>query len=151
MEQMSVQLDFTELPDVHTCRGRGLSPRIRLGTLDPRVSSLAVIAIDPFEPGCSFVIWLAAGLAPAREIPPGIPAEPVVDFPVRVIQGTGDGGRIGWQPPCAAPEGPPHQVTIKVYGLDTVPPLEPGFNRNELVAAMRGHIVQFGSTIALVR
>lgn len=151
MEQLSVQLDFTELPDVHTCRGRGLSPRIRLGELDPRVRSLAVIAIDPFEPGCSFVIWLAAGIPPTQDIPPGIPAEPVTISPIRAIHGTGDGGRIGWQPPCAAPDEPPHQVTIKVYGLDNEPELEPGFDRNEIVAMMKGHIVQFGATIVLVR
>ena len=151
MEQLSVQLDFTELPDVHTCRGKGLSPRLRLGQLDSRVRSLAIITIDPFEPGCSFVIWLAAGISPAVEIPPAIPADPVVTFPVRAIQGTGDGGRIGWQPPCAAPDDPPHQVTFKVYGLDIEPEIEPGFAQHELVTAMTGHVVQFGSTIALVR
>ncbi len=151
MEHLSVQLDYSELPDIHTCRGKGLSPRIRLGTLDPRVKSLAIIAIDPFEPGCSFVIWQAAGIPPGPEIPPAIPNEPLVTFPVRAVQGIGDGGRIGWQPPCAAPDDPPHQVTIKVYGLDNEPELEPGFDRNEIVEAMKGHVVQFGTTIALVR
>lgn len=151
MEDLAVQLDFSELPDVHTCKGQGLSPRIRLGPLDPRVRSLAVVAIDPFEPGCSFVLWLLAGLPPLPEVPPAIPPEPVVTAPVPGVQGTGDGGRIGWQAPCASPDGPPHQLTLKVYGLDLVPDLAPGFNRDELVEAMRDHVVQFGATIALVR
>lgn len=145
MNDLAVRLDGAELGDQHTCRGAGLSPRIRLGSLDPRVRSLAVVVIDPFEPGCSFALWFAAGIPPGPVIPADLAARGVV------IEGTGDGGRLGWQPPCPRPGDPPHQLTVKVYALDDVPALSPGFSRSELNDAMRGHIVQFGSTIALVR
>ena len=149
MIDLAVTLDGAELEDQHTCRGAGISPRIRLGPLDPRVRSLAVVVIDPFEPGCSFALWLAAGIPPAPLIPPGLPPDDI--GPVPAIQGTGDGGRRGWQPPCPRPGDPPHQLTVKVYGLDNVPALSPGFTRADLNEAMRGHILQFGSTIAFVR
>ena len=149
MIDLAVTLDGAELEDQHTCRGAGISPRIRLGPLDPRVRSLAVVVIDPFEPGCSFALWLAAGIPPSPLIPPGLPPDDI--GPVPAIQGTGDGGRRGWQPPCPRPGDPPHQLTVKVYALDDLPVLSPGFVRAELNEAMRGHILQFGSTIALVR
>jgi phosphatidylethanolamine-binding protein (PEBP) family uncharacterized protein len=40
---------------------------------------------------------------------------------------------------------------VKVYALDDVPALAPGFTRAALNEAMRGHILQFGATIAFVR
>ena len=145
MEDLAVQLDGAELGDQHTCRGAGVSPRIRLGQLEPRVRSLAVVVIDPFEPGCSFALWLAAGIPPVPVIPADLAAHG------RVVQGTGDGGRLGWQPPCPRAGDPPHQLTVKVYALDDTPALVPGFTRAALNEAMRGHILQFGSTIAFVR
>jgi Raf kinase inhibitor-like YbhB/YbcL family protein len=144
MNDLVVQLDGAELGDPHTCRGAGVSPRIRLGPLDPRVRSLAVVVIDPLEPGCSFALWLAAGIPPAPVIPADLAGG-------GVVHGTGDGGQRGWQPPCPRPGDPPHLLTVKVYALDDVPALSPGFSRGELNEAMRGHILQFGSTIALVR
>jgi Raf kinase inhibitor-like YbhB/YbcL family protein len=149
MDDLAVQLDGAELEDQHTCRGAGISPRIRLGRLDPRVRSLAVVVIDPFEPGCSFSLWLAACIPPTDLIPAGMPADG--GGPLPSVQGTGHGGRTGWQPPCPREGDPPHQLTVKVYALDMVPVLEPGFSHGELVEAMRGHILQFGSTIAFVR
>ncbi|NLX49701.1 MAG: YbhB/YbcL family Raf kinase inhibitor-like protein [Methanospirillum sp.] len=149
MDKIAVQLDGPELGDQHTCRGQGITPRIRLGPLDPRVRSLAVVVIDPFEPGCSFALWLAAGIPPVPVIPAGL--EPGRESPVPVVHGTNDGGTSGWQPPCPKPGDPPHQLTFKVYALDHVPLLSPGFSRAELNEALRGHILQFGTTIALVR
>lgn len=149
MDTLTVRLDGAELGDLHTCRGPGTSPRIRLGPLDPRARSLAVIVIDPFEPGCSFALWIAAGIPPVPVIPAGLPADG--GGPVPSVQGTGHGGRRGWQPPCPRAGDPPHQLTVKVYALDHVPALAPGFTHDELVEGMRGHILQFGSTIAFVR
>jgi Raf kinase inhibitor-like YbhB/YbcL family protein len=145
MEDLAVQLDKAELEDLHTCRGAGVSPRIRLGPLDSRVRSLAVVVIDPFEPGCSFTLWLAAGIPPVPVIPSDLAAHG------EVVQGTGDGGQRGWQPPCPRAGDPPHQLIVKVYALDNTPTLVPGFDRAALHEAMRGHILQFGSTIAFVR
>jgi phosphatidylethanolamine-binding protein (PEBP) family uncharacterized protein len=108
-----------------------------------------VVAIDPFEPGCSFALWLAAGIPPTDLVPAGM--RPDGSGPLPSVQGRGHGGRLGWQPPCPAPGDPPHQLTVKVYGLDVVPVLAPGFSHAELVEALRGHVVQFGSTIAFVR
>ena len=119
MDDLAVQLDGAELEDLHTCRGAGISPRIRLGPLGPSVRSLAVVVIDPFEPGCSFALWLAAGIPPVRVIPAGLP--PTGEGPVPSVQGTGHGGQRGWQPPCPRPGDHPHLLTVKVYGLDVVP------------------------------
>ena len=38
---------------------------------------------------------------------------------------------------------------FKVYGLDVLLDVTPGSNKHELVAAMKGHVIQFGETVAI--
>jgi hypothetical protein len=38
---------------------------------------------------------------------------------------------------------------FKVYGLDAMLDLTPGSDKHELVAAMKGHVIQFGETVAI--
>ncbi|MEN6341604.1 MAG: hypothetical protein ABFC89_03495 [Methanospirillum sp.] len=130
MHDLAVQLDGAELGGLRTCRG----------PLDHRVRTLAVVVIDPIEPGRSFALCLVAGIPSVPVIPTGL-----------TLDGTGDGGRRGWQPPGTSPGNPAHQLTVKVYALDDVPAFAPGFARPILNEAIRGHILQVGSPIAFVR
>jgi hypothetical protein len=38
---------------------------------------------------------------------------------------------------------------FKVYGLDALLDLQAGSDKHALVAAMKGHVLQFGETVAL--
>ncbi len=148
MKDLSVRLDYGELPEVFTCYGENVSPRITLGSLDPAVKTLAVVAIDPFEPGCTFATWLICNIPPVAAIPPRIPKEEVIDTPFSAVQGRNDFGTIGYRGPCPK-EGETHQIIVKAYGLDSRLEIAGGFTSHELNAAMQGHVVQFGNTIAM--
>lgn len=150
MKDLTVHLDYGELPEVFTCYGENVSPRITLGSLDPAVKTLAIVAIDPFEPGCTFTTWLICNIPPVAAVPPRIPKEEVFDVPFSAVQGRNHFGTIGYWGPCPK-EGETHQITFKVYGLDSRLDLPGGFTRDELNAAMQGHVVQFGNTIAMYR
>jgi len=147
MEPLVVSLDFLEFPPTYTCDGESLSPRLKLKGLD--AASVAVMVTNPFEKSCcSFTPWIAWDFPPLAEIPPGIPREGVVTFPVGCVQGMNDYGTIGYTAPCP-PRGEMIRYQFKVYGLDAVLGLRPGAAKNELVAAMKGHVLQFGETVAI--
>ncbi len=146
MERIVVKLPFIEFLPEHTCDGEDSSPEIRVG--ETRASTLAVVAINPTEPGCSFCAWLVWNLPPVRVIPAGIRREPEISGPVPGLQGTNDHGYIGYSGPCPPPGGM-HRVSFKVYGLDISLSLPPGATLPELIGAMKGHVVGFGTTEAI--
>jgi Raf kinase inhibitor-like YbhB/YbcL family protein len=147
MDPLVIRLDFLEFPPTHTCDGTDISPRIRISGLS--AVSVAVMAVNPFQPSCcSFCPWLIWNLPPRDEIPAGIPAEEIITAPVAAVQGRNDFGRIGYSGPCPPP-GSTHRYTFKVYGLDAMLDLSPGVTKSELIGAMRGHVLQYGETNAL--
>jgi len=147
MDPLVVRLDFLEFPPTFTCDGTDISPRIRISGLS--ALSVAVMAVNPFQPSCcSFCPWLIWNLPPGDEIPAGIPAEEIVRAPISAVQGRNDFGRIGYSGPCPPP-GSTHRYTFKVYGLDAMLGLPPGVTKAELIGAMRGHVLQYGETNAL--
>jgi Raf kinase inhibitor-like YbhB/YbcL family protein len=80
-----------------------------------------------------------------KMIPEKIPKTPEVSFPIRAVQGMNSFGKIGYSGPCPPP-GQTHRYFFKIYGLDTLLDLPGRATKEELVRAMRGHIVQYGET-----
>lgn len=147
MDTLTVSLDFLEFPPTYTCDGNDESPRIRIKGLSAR--SMAVMVVNPFiKTCCSFSPWIIWNIEPMEQIPPGIPGTGVVTSPISAVQGRNDFGTIGYTGPCP-PRGSTHRYSIKVYGLDAMLDLAPGSDKAELVNAMRGHVLQFGSTMAM--
>jgi Raf kinase inhibitor-like YbhB/YbcL family protein len=147
MDKLIVRLDFLEFPPSYTCDGENSSPHIRIDGLS--AESVAVMAVNPFQPSCcSFCPWLIWNLPPSGEIPSGIPKTGKVVRPVSALQGRNDFGTIGYVGPCPPP-GSTHRYSFKVYGLDHVLELLPGSTKGELIGAMQGHVLQFGETAAL--
>jgi Raf kinase inhibitor-like YbhB/YbcL family protein len=147
MDRLVVSLEFLEFPSRHTCDGENLSPEIILKGLN--AGSVAVMVFNPFEKSCcSFTPWIIWNLPALSHIPAGIPHEGVVIAPVSAMQGTTDYGIIGYTGPCP-PQGQMIRYQFKVYGLDAMLDLAPGSNKHELVTAMKGHVIQFGETVAI--
>jgi len=148
VEKLTINLGFTEFPPFYTCSGGNRSPVVRIKGL--QCSSLAIVALNPFEPCCSFAAWLIWNLEPAEVIPEGIPPLPVVSVPVRAVQGKNDYGNIGYAAPCP-PLGKMIRYTFKVYGLDTDLDLAAGSSKEAFFPALQGHVLQYGDTIAMAR
>lgn len=148
VEKLTVSLPSAEFRIWNTCDGADLSPEIRIGRLKPEVRSLAVFALNPAEEGCSFTSWLAWNIDPSSLIPEGIPPQGVVNAPVNAVQGTNDYGTLGYRGPCP-PRGETHRYHFKVYGLDAPLNLPAGATKHELIEAMKGHVLQFGDTVAI--
>jgi Raf kinase inhibitor-like YbhB/YbcL family protein len=149
MQLIRVELEFLEFPPTHTCDGENISPAIRVNGSD--AVSMAVMAVNPYQPSCcSFSPWIAWNIPPLPVIPAGIPNLAIVTEPVQCIQGLNDAGHVGYTGPCPPP-GTTHRYTFKVWGLDTMLDLAPGSLKHQLVAAMREHVLCYGETVALCR
>lgn len=149
MEPLTALLDFLEFPPSQTCDGGNHSPRIRLQGLGTGTVSVAIMVFNPFEKSCcSFTPWTIWNLPPLPIVPEGIPREGTLTAPVPAVQGKTDHGTIGYTGPCPPP-GQMIRYQFRVYGLDTLLDLPPGADKHALVAAMRGHVVQYGETAAV--
>lgn len=147
VERIRVRFPFLSLPPTHTCDGPDASPPFELEGVN--ASSLALMAINPFESCCTHASWIAWNIPPVGSVPPGIPATTSVDEPLPMVQGTNDYGGIGWRGPCPPP-GQTQRIILKIWGLDSLlDHLRGGARKDAFISALRGHVVQYGETVVL--
>jgi Raf kinase inhibitor-like YbhB/YbcL family protein len=149
MEELKVSLTVTMFPPAYTCDGEDISPPVMVKGVDNTVSkSLALIMDDPDAPGGKgFVHWVMWNMELVSVIPEKVPKDPVITFPISAVQGANSFRRTGYSGPCP-PGGQEHRYFFKIYGLDTLLNLPPGSDKNSLVRAMQGHVVQYGEAMA---
>jgi Raf kinase inhibitor-like YbhB/YbcL family protein len=145
---MSIQLSspaFQEgetIPRQYTGDGKDTSPPLRWGEPPEGTRSFALVCDDPDAPRGTWTHWLLFNLPPdRRELPEGVPAKETLDG--GASQGKNDFGNIGYGGP-APPAGKPHRYYFRLYALDTQLDLPAGASRQQLLAAMKGHILAEG-------
>jgi Raf kinase inhibitor-like YbhB/YbcL family protein len=149
MKPLVVSLGFLEFPLDYTADGGNRSPRITLKDLEAGAVSVAIMVFNPFiKSCCSFTPWIIWNLPPAPVIPEGIPKDGRVTLPISAVQGITDYGITGYTGP-QPPPGETHRYQFRVYVLDILLDLPPGSDKHSLVAAMDGHMIQYGETVAI--
>jgi Raf kinase inhibitor-like YbhB/YbcL family protein len=145
---MSIELTSTAFPEGQTIPrqatgdGRNLSPPLQWHNAPATTKSFALICEDPDAPRGTFTHWVLFNLpADSRELSEGIPAE--ASLPNGTMQGTNDFGTVGYGGP-APPPGKPHRYFFKLYALDRRLDLAAGATKDQLLAAMNGHILGEG-------
>ena len=147
VRSLGVRLEFLEFPVHCTCDGRNESPAVYLHDVD--CASIAIWVTNPFiKTCCSFTPWVTWNIPATEYIPGDIPKEPVVRSPIPCIQGITSDGTVGYSGPCPPP-GETHRYQFRVYGLDSMVDVPPGSPVHDLVRAMKGHVLQYGETVAL--
>jgi Raf kinase inhibitor-like YbhB/YbcL family protein len=144
------------VPVDHTADGRNVSPALEWSGAPANTKQFALIYDDPDvkfgNPPQSFVHWVVYKIpGTAKGLPAELPMEAVLTAPADIagtIQGLSGFKRTGYRGP-APPPGKPHHYTWTVYALDAELPLEPGLNRNQLLDAIKGHIIGQGSLVAI--
>ena len=135
------------IPSTYTCEGGDISPPLDWQRLPPSAVSLALIiedpdAPDPADPQTIWTHWVLYNLPPEDNF--GLP-EAVRHLPPGTLEGKNDWGRTGYGGPC-----PPigeHRYMHKLYALDTMLPDLGEPDREALIAAMQGHILQVSTLI----
>ena len=136
-----------EIPRKFTGEGEDVSPPLEWSRLPPDARELALVCEDPDaprRPGTDhpFVHWVIYGIPLSeRGLPEAIEPRERLRGDLRVVQGTNSFGWTGYSGPMP-PEGHGvHHYRFRLFALDEELGLEPGMNRDELMAAIEGHVV----------
>lgn len=140
MDELSVTSASFEhgdrIPARHALEGENLSPPLSWSDLPEATESIAVVCEDPDAPSGAFVHWVGWGIDPeAGGLGEGESA------PREGQNGFGNAGYAGPRPPAGHGE---HRYYFRVYALDTEPDLEPAAPRENLEAAIEGHVLAVG-------
>ncbi len=128
------------IPRQYTCEGADLSPPLRWENPPTKTQSLALIvedpdAPDPAAPQRIWVHWVLYNIPPhVQDLPAGVQT-----LPSGTQEGINDWQRGGYGGPC-----PPigrHRYFFRLYALDTVLPTLLVPDKDNLQAAMRGHVL----------
>jgi Raf kinase inhibitor-like YbhB/YbcL family protein len=139
-----------EIPAVHTCQGDDLSVPLAWSGVPEGTKSLALIvddpdAPDPAAPKMTWVHWVLYDLPPDCA---GLSAG-VKELPRGTREGQNDWKRTGYGGPC-----PPigrHRYFHKLYALEIVLPDLGRPTKDQLLAAMEGHVLAAGELIGTYR
>jgi Raf kinase inhibitor-like YbhB/YbcL family protein len=128
-----------EIPEQFTCSGSDVSPALEWSGAPATAASFALVMDDPDAPVGTWVHWVLWNLPlSAHALPQGVPKHEQLGDGSR--QGSNDFRKIGYKGPCPPP-GKPHRYFFRLYALDANLNLAPGATRQELDAAMKGHVL----------
>jgi hypothetical protein len=134
--------DAGNVPRRYTCDGEDISPELHWDELPPETKSVALICDDPDAPGGDWVHWLLYSLpSQATMLPAGVPMRATLADGAR--HGKNDFRRLGYGGPCPPP-GKPHRYFFRLYALDADLTLPAGASRDELLHAIKGHVLAEG-------
>ncbi len=130
-----------EIPSEFTCDGPDISPELRWSGVPAGTRALALIVDDPDapDPAAPKMVWVHWVL---YNIPPHVPGlgRAIRNLPPGTREGRNDWGETGWRGPC-----PPigrHRYFFRLHALDTTLPDLGTPTKAELMAAMRGHVLE---------
>jgi len=161
------------IPKESTCFGENMSPPLNWNGVPPSAKSLVLITEEPEDRISTMgsytavasgdaIHWLLYNMPVSLTgLAEGVPTS-TGELPDGTLQGVNDFNAIGYSGPCPPASvvvyggttgagrfssDPPHDYFFRLYALDTLVDLAPGATKQELLAAMDGHVVAFGETM----
>lgn len=126
------------IPSKYTCDGSDVSPGLEWSDVPEGTRSFTIIADDPDAPVGTWIHWVFYNITgETRTLSEAVP--PDANLPDGSRQGKNSWGRPGYGGPC--PSGGTHRYFFKLYALDTVLELPSGVSKDDLLKAMKGHIL----------
>ncbi|MDD1775714.1 MAG: YbhB/YbcL family Raf kinase inhibitor-like protein [Methanobacterium sp.] len=126
------------IPVRYSCNDVNVSPPLEIKDVPHDAKSIAIILEDPDASGGLFTHWLIFNLPPdTTSLPEHIMSRELMDDGSK--HGMNSFGLVGYGGPCP-PRGT-HHYFFKVYALDVKLDLPPLVQRNELLQAIDGHIL----------
>lgn len=134
------------IPRTYALEGENISPALAWSRGPGETKSYVVLMEDPdVAQNPPFVHWSIHDLPPdVLALPEGIPPLPELALPKQTRQGKNDRGSLGYIGPNPPATDSAHQYYFQVFALDTRLNLPVGVSREELVAAMKGHVLASG-------
>jgi len=127
------------IPKENTCDGSDISISLKWNEAPERTKSFALIADDPDAPRGTWVHWVLYDIpADIRELSGGVGHQESLQNGAK--QGKNDFGKVGYGGPCP-PAGPAHHYHFKLYALDRMTGLRAKATKQQLLDAMKGHVL----------
>ena len=130
------------MPAKHTGRGEDISPAFELSGLVDNAVSIAIIMDDLDVPWkANYTHWVIWNIPASTNIPEGISHGETVPELSGAIQGVAFGRNRyrGPMPPFGT-----HRYQFHIFVLDAMVDLDNSHGKNELLAAIESHILQYG-------
>jgi Raf kinase inhibitor-like YbhB/YbcL family protein len=138
--------DGGAIPKTYTCDGGDVSPPLKWSGVPEAAKSLALVVEDPDAPRGTWTHWVLFDIpADVGELPQGVPTEGRVELGPggkAARQGKNDFGKTGYGGPC--PPSGTHRYVFRIYALGTELGLGPGTTRDQLLRAVKGHVLAEG-------
>jgi len=137
------------IPLQHTGDGKDTSPELSWTGIPPDTKELALIVDDPDAPQPKpWVHWVIYKIpASVSHLPEGIKAFPTTAEVPGAMQGKNSWGTFGYRGPLPPPGHGTHHYHFKLYALASELNVKPGLTKDELLSAMKGHILQTESLL----
>jgi Raf kinase inhibitor-like YbhB/YbcL family protein len=135
------------LPPRFTCDGAGISPPLDWTDVPDRTQHFALICEDPDAPSGVFTHWLLYNLpVGSRELEENVPKDAVLA--IGASQGTNSFGNVGYGGACPPSGDREHRYFFKLYALDTDLAVQPSASKEQLLDALRDHVLAETQLIA---
>lgn len=128
------------IPKEYTCDGENLSPPFNIFGIPSNAATLAIIMDDPDPPNGTFVHWIAWNIDPKTTT--------FLEDQRLDVQGRNGFGIDAYRGPCP-PKGKPHHYFFKLYALDNALQLPQGSSKEDVLDAMKGHILAEAEIVGL--
>jgi Raf kinase inhibitor-like YbhB/YbcL family protein len=141
--------DGGEIPVKCTPAGANLSPDLKWSAPAGAAMEMVLICEDPDAPMLKpFVHWILHGLPPnIMQLPAGLPNERELSKLGGAKQGQNDAKTRGWSGPKPPLGHGVHHYHFQLFALDKQLGLGPDTTLEQLVNAMKGHVIAEGEII----
>ncbi len=140
----------TAMPLRLSADGDNASPHIEWSQAPEAAKSFVIIVDDPDaakpKPFTHWIVYdLPSSVTALRQ---GLPTEPILTDPKGVKQGTNSAGMTGYFGPKPPVGDPPHNYHFQAFALDVATlGLDPGARREDVLSAMKGHVLAKGEIV----
>lgn len=131
------------IPAKYSCIGKNISPALAWNEPPAGTQSFALIVDDPDAPMGTWVHWVLFNIpASERNLKEDLPITGKNTDPNAIYVGKNSSGNMRYDGPC--PPSGTHRYYFKLYALDTTINLLPRATKEEVLNAMKGHILAQG-------
>lgn len=136
------------IPREYSGEGKDISPLLRWRDVPAGARELALVVEDPDAAGGPWVHWLVYNIpAAVTALPMGVPTTVVLANPPGAAQGMNSWSRVGYGGPMPPRGAGLHHYIFTLYALDNPLGLAPGLEREEVLAAIEGHVLDQGELV----
>ena len=130
------------IPAKYSREGGDVSPPLKWDGAPTGVKSFAMVCDDPDAPGGTWVHWVVYGIpGDSTGLPENVAKTETVSGLNGAKQGVNSYGSVGYGGPQPPRGHGVHHYHFKLYALDADLNLAPRVTRQQLDAAMKGHII----------